>query len=108
MTGPRILLDACVPQRLRRDLAGFDVTTARFARLDQLPDRELIATAEQRFDILVTLDRNLPFQQSLRGRTIAMIVLRLDNQTPEAMSVVLPALRRAIRNVKPGEVRGVG
>jgi len=41
-----VLLDACVPQWLRGELADFDVTTAWYADLDQLPDGELLAAIE--------------------------------------------------------------
>jgi hypothetical protein len=44
----KVLLDACVPQWLRAELGDSEVTTARFAGLDQLPDSELLAAAEGR------------------------------------------------------------
>jgi len=61
----RVLLDACVPQWLRRELGGSEVTTARHAGLDQLPDRELLAAAEGKYEVPVTLDRNIPYQHEI-------------------------------------------
>ena len=54
----KFLLDACVPHWLRIDLAEFEVETAQLASLDHLPDTDLLATIEGRYDVLVTLDRN--------------------------------------------------
>ena len=59
----KVLLDACVPQWLRKELANVEVETAHFAGLDHLSDSELLAAIEGRFDVLVTLDRNLTYQQ---------------------------------------------
>jgi len=64
-----VLLDACVPQWLRAELSNFNVTTAWYAGLDQLPDSEPASTIEGRFDILVTLDRNLVYQQNVSVRS---------------------------------------
>jgi predicted nuclease of predicted toxin-antitoxin system len=102
-----VLLDACVPQWLRAELVGFDVTTAWYAGLDQLSDSELLAAIEGRFDILVTLDRNLVYQQKVAGRPICVIVLSVVDQTPEAFRALVPALIDALGEVKPGEVRQV-
>jgi hypothetical protein len=63
----RVLLDACVPHWLRRELTAFDVETAHFAGLDHLSDTELLGAIEGRYDVLVTLDRNLTYQQKIGG-----------------------------------------
>lgn len=102
-----VLLDACVPQWLRNDLTGFDVQTAHDAGVDNVPDTQLLTAIEGRFDVLVTLDRNLTYQQNVAGRPFAVIVLRVNDQTPEAFKVLVPALFRALCDVKPGEVREV-
>jgi hypothetical protein len=56
---PRVLLDACVPHSLRKHSVGVDAETAHFAGLDHLTDSALLDAMEGRFDMLVTLDRNL-------------------------------------------------
>jgi predicted nuclease of predicted toxin-antitoxin system len=105
---PKVLLDACVPQWLRTALGDADVTTARFAGLDQLSDSELLVAIEGRFDVLVTLDRNLTYQQKIAGRPIAVVVLRVSDQTPDAFRRLVPALIEAIENVERGEVKELG
>jgi predicted nuclease of predicted toxin-antitoxin system len=101
----KILLDACVPQWLRTELSGSEVTTAHYAMLDQLSDSQLLDAAEGRYDVLVTLDRSIPHQQQIAGRRLAVIVLRVQDQTPESFRALVPALVDAINEVKPGEVR---
>lgn len=104
----KVLLDACVPHWLRRELAEADVTTAHYAGLDGLSDSQLLAAVEGRYDILVTLDQNMSFQQNLSGRRLALIVLRPLDQSPESFRQLVPALIAALGDVTPGEVRRVG
>ena len=47
----RVLLDACVPQWFHRELTEFEVETAQFARLDKIPDSQLLDAIEGRFDV---------------------------------------------------------
>jgi hypothetical protein len=61
----RVLLDWCVPERLRLAPAPLDVETARFAGLDDIGDGDLLEAAAGRFDVLVTCDQNLQWQQNL-------------------------------------------
>lgn len=104
----RVLLDACVPQSLRQQLAQFEVETARFVGLDQHSDTELLNVIEHRFDVLVTLDRNLQYQHKIAGRSIAVVVVRIADQTPASYRTVLPAIRQAIEAARPGTVSVVG
>jgi predicted nuclease of predicted toxin-antitoxin system len=103
----RLLLDACVPHWLRKELTGSEVETAHFAGLDKLSDTDRLSAIEGRFDVLVTLDRNLTFQQKITGRPISVIVLCVAEQTPEAFRTLLPRLRAALRNASPGHVQVV-
>ena len=111
MTAPtrrRVLLDACVPQWLRRELAEFYVETAHYAGLDQIPDGELLAAMEFRFDVMVTLDTGLVHENRVAGRPFAVVVLRVAEQTPVAFRALTPGLAAAIRQAVPGDVRKVG
>jgi predicted nuclease of predicted toxin-antitoxin system len=100
----KVLLDACVPHRLRRGLTEFDVETAQGAGLDRIPDAEMLAAIDGQYDVLVTRDRNLTFQQKISGQSIAVVVLRSLDQSPEAFDAMLPELRAAIRAAAPGTV----
>ena len=104
----RVLLDACVPHRLRRGLSELDVETAQGANLDRVPDVALLAAIDGTYDVLVTRDRNLSFQQKIAGRSVAVIVLRSLDQSPEAFDALLPELKAAIGAAAPGTVTLVG
>lgn len=104
----KVLLDACIPHRLRRALAEFDVDTAQHAGLDQLPDGALLNAIDGLYDVLVTRDCNLTFQQKIVGRTIALVVVRSRDQSPAAFAALLPELASAISAATPGTVTLVG
>ena len=104
----KILLDACVPHRLLRGLTEFDVETAQGVGLDRMSDGEMLAAIDGRYDVLVTRDRNLTFQQKIAGRSIAVVVLRSIDQSPAAFDALLPDLRTAIAAASPGSFTLVG
>jgi hypothetical protein len=64
----RILLDQGTPAPLRRALAGHTVSTAYEESFDKLKNGELLAAAEGPFDVFVTTDQSLRYQQNLGGR----------------------------------------
>jgi predicted nuclease of predicted toxin-antitoxin system len=103
----RILLDACVPRGLRRSLAGHDVSTAREMGWNRLPDDLLLGNVSYTFDVLVTVDRSIPFQQRLDSRPFAVIVLRARTNRLADLLPLVPALLKALDGIKPGEVREI-
>jgi predicted nuclease of predicted toxin-antitoxin system len=104
----KVLLDACVPHRLRSGLTEFDVETAQDAALDRLHDGALRDAIDGQYDVLVTRDRNLTVQQQVAGRSIAVIVLRSTDQSPATFEALLPDLKIAIGAAAPGTVTLVG
>lgn len=72
----RIVLDECVDWRLLRDLTQHDVKSARQAGLSSTADGELLRLAQQDFDVLITTDKNLAFQQNVGHFDIAVVVLQ--------------------------------
>ena len=71
----RVLFDQGTPVPLRTHLAGHDVVTAFDAGWAELSNGELLDAAEAEFDVLVTTDKQLRYQQNLTGRRIAIVVL---------------------------------
>jgi predicted nuclease of predicted toxin-antitoxin system len=61
----RLLLDECTPHRLRHDFTGHMVATVDEAGFKGLKNGQLLAAAVGNFDVLVTVDQNLPHQQNL-------------------------------------------
>ena len=79
---------------LREFLSGHEVVTAFEAGWSEISNGELLAKAEEHFDVLVTTDKQLRYQQNLTGRTIAILVLpfaswiKLRPHAPTIASVV--------------------
>ncbi len=72
----RVLLDNAVPRGTARCLSGHAVTECRDCGWDTLSNGELLTAAEAAgFDVLVTTDKNIRYQQNLAGRKIAIVVL---------------------------------
>lgn len=77
----RILLDESLPRRLRHTFAGHEVATVIEARWSGVENGELLRLAATKFDIFVTADQNLQYQQNLSALpiTVAVLVAR-DNK----------------------------
>jgi hypothetical protein len=73
----RVLLDNCAPRPLRAFLTGHEVKTAYEMGWASLMNGELLAAAENEFDLLISCDRNLRYQQNLTQRTIRLLILTL-------------------------------
>ncbi|MGD1018192.1 MAG: hypothetical protein ABSA12_02620 [Verrucomicrobiia bacterium] len=75
----KILFDQGTPVPLRHSLTAHSVATAFEVGWSQLENGELLAMAEGKFDLLVTTDQNLRYQQNLQGRRLAILVLPTTN-----------------------------
>lgn len=74
-TSVRVVFDICVPRPLRKHLPGHEIRTAQEMGWDTLQNGDLIRAAERLFDVLVTSDQNLRYQQNLTQRRLAIVVL---------------------------------
>jgi predicted nuclease of predicted toxin-antitoxin system len=73
----RLLLDECVPRKFRNMLPGHDCRTAPEEGLAGRKNGELLSLAEKSdFEVFLTLDRGLEYEQNLQGRNIAVILIR--------------------------------
>ncbi len=96
-----VLFDHSTPVPLSSHLTGHTVTEARDRGWDRLSNGESLAAAERAgFDVLLTADKNMRYQQNLRGRRIALVVL----STPQSPVVRLHIERiaAAINAATPG------
>ena len=102
----RVLLDECVPRKLKFMLiaAAHDCETARDAGFGGMTNGKLLAEAEFLFDVLVTIDRNIRYQQSLAGRNIAILVLCVYSNDISDIEPLVPKAVNALKSIKPGQV----
>src|SRR5579859_5501258 len=96
-----ILFDHVTPRGVARSLIGHTVSTAKERGWDTLSNGELLAAAEQAgFDVLVTADKNMRYQQNLEGRRIALVIL----STPQwpIVRLHLEKIAAAVSAATPG------
>ncbi len=72
----KILLDECIDRRITRELPGLDIRTVPQMGWAGIKNGELMSVAAVQFDVFITVDRNLSFQQNLSKFDIGLIVLR--------------------------------
>ena len=104
----KVLLDECVDWRLSRDITGHGVKTARQMGWSTIKNGELLALAAKEFDVFVTVDRNLSFQQNLPAFDIAVIVLRASSNRLADLQPLIPNLLASIPTAKRGVATFVG
>ena len=105
----RLLIDECIDERLRLLFPGHDCQTARFANLAGLKNGRLLEAAEaDGFDVLITVDQNIPEQQNLAGRKIALVILRGPTNRLRDLVPLAPAALSALRSIAPGDIVRIG
>ena len=104
----RVLLDECVDWRLTREIAGHDVKTARQMGWTAIKNGELLTLAAEHFDVFVTVDRNLAFQQNVAAFSIAVFVLRARTNRLADLKSLVPNLLGAIDSARLGTVEVIG
>src|SRR5262245_32678803 len=102
----RILFDQGTPVPLKQHLSSHQVETAYELGWSRLTNGELLAAAEGRFDVVVTTDRNLKYQQSLSGRQLAVLVLPTTSWP--VLEQKVESIVSALARVKPGEYLEIG
>jgi len=98
----KVLLDECVDWRLARDIIGHDVKTARQMGWTTIQNGELLALAAEHFDVFVTVDRNLSFQQNLASLSIAVVVLQARTNRLADLRPLVPRLLAALASAQRG------
>lgn len=98
----KVLLDECIDWRLSRSIVGHDVKTAHQMSWASIKNGELLKLAAEHFDVFVTVDRNLSFQQSLTSFPIAVVILHAKTNRLVDLERLVPVLLSALESVKPG------
>jgi hypothetical protein len=102
-----VLLDECVPRQLRRDLAGHQVRTVVEMGWTGTKNGELLRRAATEFDVLLTTDQGIEFQQNLRNASIAVIVVAVGSNDINALRPFVARILEALDAARAGELRRV-
>jgi predicted nuclease of predicted toxin-antitoxin system len=102
----KLLLDECVPRTLKPSLSvdGHICLTVPEAGLAGKTNGELLTLAEHRFEIFITLDKGVQFQQNLAGRSIAILLIRAKSNRIVDILPHVPARIVALRSIRPGQI----
>jgi len=98
----KILLDECTPHVLKRLLTGVVITTVQDLGWAGITNGTLLQLAEEHFDVLITSDQNMQYQQNLADRKLAIIQLP-TNQVPLLVRLS-PLIQAALDNIGPGDL----
>lgn len=100
----RILLDESLPRKLCFELIGYEVNTVQSCGWSGLKNGALLCVASQNFDVLLTGDKNLQFQQNLSTLPMAVIVLSTVNNRLETFLPLMPQVLQALSSIQRGEI----
>ncbi len=104
----RILLDECLPKRLKGELAGHDARTVPEMGWASKRNGELLTLAQGQFDVFLTVDRNVAFQNEVNRFAIAVVVLHAKGNRLSDLRPLVPELLSVLSAVhaRPSGARG--
>src|SRR5277367_603109 len=106
----KVLIDECLPAALRGTLAamGHECQTVWRAGFGSKRNGELLTLAENQWDVLLTSDRNIKYQQNMTGRRVAILILCAKSNRMKDLLPLMPACTQALLSIRPGRVVEVG
>ncbi len=100
----RILLDECLPRKLKRSLAGYSGATVPEQGWTSIKNGALLGLAEPLFDVFITADQNLQYQQNLQSSQLGIIVLVARNIPLETLLPLMPKALITLQTIQAGDV----
>jgi hypothetical protein len=103
----RILLDECLPARLKTALPGHAVTTVPEAGWRSSKDGPLLKFAEGSFDIFITVDRRMETELDLPSFRLGFVILHTPSNRLVDFQPILPLIAEAVARVGPGKIEHI-
>jgi hypothetical protein len=100
----RVLFDENMPRKLRRDLPEFSIRTAQEEGWSAFRNGDLLRRAASAFDVFVTIDQRMRYQQNMTRFQIGIVVIEVPDTRLVHLRPLVPQLSHAIEHVAPGEV----
>ena len=104
----RVLFDEDVPRQLRRDLPDFFIRTVQEQGWSALKNGQLLRIASSEFDVMLTADKNLQYQQHLSDFSIGVVVLAARDARLPSLRSAIAQIRQALNDARPGAPLRVG
>jgi len=104
-----VLLDESLPRQLAFELSEFDVRTVSQQNWTGLSNGQLLRKAEaDGFDVFVTADQNLRYQQNLSKSSLGIVVIAARSNRIQELKPLVPEIKDGIKTVKQGQIGLVG
>ena len=104
----RILLDESLPRKFGHELAGHEVRTVQQAGWAGLKNGELLRRASGKFNVLITGDQNMEYQQNPANLPMPVVVLIAMNNRIETLRPLVPELLQVLSRIGSGQLVRVG
>lgn len=105
----RLLLDECIPRKLKDSFPSHDCRCATDEGWAGKKNGELLSLAEKSgFQVFLTLDRGLEYQQNLKSRVIAIVLIRTKSNRLADLICHVPEISRVLPTIQPGQLAKVG
>jgi hypothetical protein len=99
----KVLLDECIDCRLAREFVGYEVKTVPQTGWAGVKNGQLLSLAEAKFDVFITVDRNLSFQQNLPQFNMAVIVLQASSNRLADLKSLAPKVLAILTSATKGK-----
>ena len=101
----RILFDENVPRKLRQHLIGHSVTTVQEMGWSSFKNGNLLRQANDQFDVLFTVDKNLRYQNNFTGLNIAVLSVVVKFVKLTDLIPLVPAILKTLSLIQPGQIK---
>ena len=103
-----ILLDEDLPRRLGASLVGHEVSSAQRCGWSGIKNGNLLALAATKFDVFLTMDSNLEYQQNLATLPIAVLVVAAVSNRMEHLVPIVSGILKELNHIQPKSLRKIG
>jgi len=100
----KLLLDECAPRRLKNYFVGHDVSTIEQAGFKGLKNGNLLRAADGKFEVLITVDKNIEYQQNTAALPLAIVILAAASNRLESLLPLIPDALKVLETIKTGDV----
>jgi len=103
-----ILIDECLPRKLKHEFSGHEVSTVQEMGWSGVKNGALLHLMVGAFEVFVTIDGNLAYQQNMSAVNIIVIVLNAANNKLESLIPLMPSVRDALKTLRASDIARFG
>jgi predicted nuclease of predicted toxin-antitoxin system len=100
----RVLLDECLPRKLKREFTEHEATTVPEMGWAGKKNGELMRLMTGQFEVFVTIDQNLTYQQNLSNAAVAVVMLAAPDNRLKTLKPLIPQVQETLKTIKPGDI----